>query len=400
MVEPAKGSGVSTVDPDTVIAPRLTGALVNEVASWTDSRRPQRFHRLLEGYAPTPLVEAPAVARALGIGQLWLKDESLRLGLPSFKVLGAAWATARAVATRCQVDVDVVESLDDFVQALGPTESLTLTTATDGNHGRAVARIAKLLGLKAVIFVPDGTAPSRVAAIVGEGADVVMSRTYDDAVADAARRAADDCLVIADTSFDPTDIVPRWIVEGYSTLFFEIDDALALGAQPSPDVVVVPVGVGSLAAAAVLHAAGWGAKVIGVEPTSAACVFGSLRSRAPRTIGPANESIMAGLNAGTPSLVAWPVVHAGLTACVTIDDDQVPAAMRTLAELGIEAGETGAAGLAGLTALMADGSAMAGEVRTAAGVGEAATVLVLMTEGATDPAFYQRVVGVAPRTGS
>src|SRR4051812_2292946 len=135
------------------------------------------FHRSLPGYAPTPLVEAPAAARALGVERVLVKDESRRLGLPSFKILGASWAAQRALAGQH-----------------------TLTCATDGNHGRAVARVARWLGRAAIVFVPADMVPARRAAIAGEGAEVrVVDGSYDEAVARAAALAGPDVLVVQDT---------------------------------------------------------------------------------------------------------------------------------------------------------------------------------------------------------
>jgi diaminopropionate ammonia-lyase len=359
------------------------------------SRAPLAFHRRLPGYVATPLVEAPALARANGVARVWVKDESRRLGLPAFKMLGASWAAYRAVAERLGRDPEPWAGLDELRRVLAPLRPLTLAAATDGNHGRAVARMATLLGAGAEIYVPKGTASARIAAIQGEGARVtVVDGDYDAAVSAAAATAGERCLVIADVAWPGYERVPTWVVEGYATIFWEADDQLEALGDERPDLVVVPVGVGALAAAAVRHYRRRGLRprprLIGVEPLAAACVLRSLRAGQMVSVPGPHRSIMAGLNCGTPSLVAWPSLRAGLDAVVAVADERARQAMRDLAAVGIVAGETGAASLAGLDELTSGPDA--GEVRRALGLGTDARVLLLCTEGATDPDAYRRIV--------
>jgi diaminopropionate ammonia-lyase len=359
-------------------------------------RAPLGLHRRLPGYAATPLQDAPALAAANGVERVWLKDESSRLGLPAFKLLGASWAAYRAVIARLGRDPEPWASLDELCQTLAPLRPLTLATATDGNHGRAVARMAALLGLDADVYVPKGTATARIAAIEGEGARVtVVDGDYDRAVASAAATAGDRCLPIQDVGWPGYEQVPAWVVEGYATIFWEVDDQLAARGEEGPDVVVVPVGVGGLAAAAVRHWHRRGRRrppcLLGVEPLAAACVLRSLRAGRIVTVPGPHDSIMAGLNCGTPSLVAWPLLRAGLDAVVAVADERARQAMRDLAEAGVVAGETGAASLAGLAE--ATGGRQAGELQRVLGLGPHARVLLLCTEGATDPEAYRRIVG-------
>jgi diaminopropionate ammonia-lyase len=382
--------------------PELAGreVLVNpaarsEAATAPPPRAPLALHRRLPGYAVTPLVEAPALARANGVAQVWVKDESSRLGLPAFKMLGASWAAYRAVVERLGRDPEPWASLDELRRSLGPLDSLTLAAATDGNHGRAVARMATLLGAGAEIYVPKGTARARIAAIESEGARVtVIDGDYDATVAAAAATAGERCLVIADIAWPGYEQVPAWVVEGYATIFWEVDDQLATLGEVGPDVVMVPVGVGALAAAAVRHyrrrGLGRRPRLIGVEPLAAACVLRSLQAGRIVTVPGPHHSIMAGLNCGTPSLVAWPSLRAGLDAVVAVADERARQAMRDLAAVSIVAGETGAASLAGL-AEVTTGPA-ADEARRALGLGVDARVLLLCTEGATDPDAYRRIV--------
>jgi len=346
---------------------------------------PRRFHRRVPGYRPTPLVPAPSLAAELGVASLWVKDESSRLGLPSFKILGASWATYRMLVDRLGAEPEW-STLAELRAGFSPLGALTLVAATDGNHGRAVARMAQLLGYGCRILVPAGTAAARISAIESEGASVeVVDGTYDDAVARSAAMAADDALVVSDTSWDGYVDVPAHVIEGYATIFAEVDEQLD-GAPV--DLVVVPMGVGALTAAVVARYSA-GATVVAVEPQSAACGLASARAGRPAYVPGPHHSIMAGLNCGTVSLVAWPAVQAGVDAFVAIDDAAAERAMRDLAALGVVAGETGAASLAGLRALAEHHGEPAVDL-----TGKHA--LVLCTEGATDPAAYERIVGTPP----
>ena len=261
------------------------------------------FHRRLPGYAPTPVVDAPGLAAALGVSKLSVKDESHRLGMPAFKILGASWAVYRLLVSRLGHEPEWA-TLDELRAAFAPLGPLTLVAATDGNHGRAVARMASLLGYDARILVPAGTATARIDAIASEGAQVtVVDGTYDDAVRASAELAGDRALVVSDTSWEGYTEVPRTVIEGYSTIFSELDAQL----PAPPQVVVIPMGVGALLAAAVEHYAA-DATIVAVEPLSAACGLHSAAAGHPVVVPGPHDSIMAGLNCGTVSPIAWPAV--------------------------------------------------------------------------------------------
>jgi diaminopropionate ammonia-lyase len=328
------------------------------------------FHRGLPGFAATPLTELPGLAAELGVGRVFVKDESSRLGLPAFKVLGASWAVHRALASR----------------TAAAESPVTLVTATDGNHGRAVARVARLLGQRAHVLVPDGVHPAAVAAIAAEGAEVTrVTGDYDEAVRQAAAAAAGPAtLLIQDTAWPGYEQIPGWIVAGYGTLCAEIDEQLAAAGAGPPDLVGVPVGVGSLAQAVVTHyrsrsrPAGTAPAVLAVEPEAASWVVASLTRGEPLSVA-TSETIMAGLNCGTPSSLAWPCLRDGLDAAVTVTDAASARAAADLAAAGVSAGPCGAAPLAGLrTALTGDG---AGQRRAELGLGPGATIVLLSTEG-------------------
>jgi diaminopropionate ammonia-lyase len=325
---------------------------------------PQRFHRTLPGYAPTRLVDAPELADEWGVGRVLLKFEEERFGLPAFKMLGVSWAAERLLG------------------APPHDPELELVAATDGNHGRAVARVAKLAGLGATILVPAGTAQARIDAIAGEGAQVrVVDGSYDDAVRLSAELANERRLVLSDTSWPGYEEVPTWAIEGYSTIFREIDEQ----AEGPIDVAVVPIGVGALAAAAARHLGGR-ARLAGVEPAAAACMLESARAGEITEVPGPHGSIMAGLNAGLPSLVAWPLVSAGFDLFSAVEDEVAVEGTRRLAALGLRAGECsgGAAGAAGR--LLAEPAA-----RELLGAGANSTVLVVLTEGVTDPEAYWHI---------
>lgn len=309
------------------------------------------FHAGLPGYAPTPLHRLDG-----GSGEVRLKDESARFGLPAFKILGASWAVERVLRER--------------------PETRVLVTASSGNHGRAVAHVAGMRDLASRVFLPASTSASRAALIAGEGAEVVrVDGDYDAAVAAAERAAgAPGTALLADTSHGPGDGPPQWVIDGYSTLLAEVDEQLSgpIGA------VLVPAGVGSFAAAAVRWAMHVhpDAVVVAVEPAAAACIAASLRAGAITTV-PTTGTSMAGMDCATPSGAAWPTLRAGLAGAVTVTDDEAHAAMRELAARGITAGDCGAATVAALRTLPLDVEG---------------AVLCISTEGRSDPEAYAAIV--------
>ncbi len=354
------------------------------------------FHRSLDGYRETPLLNLAGAAAELGLEGLYVKDESERLELPSFKVLGASWAIYRLLGERLGAPPRPGATVAELRAAFAPLAPLTLVAATDGNHGRAVARTARLFGFAAEILVPADMATARIAAIEAEGARVeTVAGSYDDAVAAAAARAAERVLVVADTAWAGYEEVPRWISEGYATIFREVDEALARRRLPEPDLVAVQIGVGALARAVVAHYRRPGShpRLLGVEPLDAACALATLVAGRPVAVPGPHRSVMAGLNCGVVSTLALPTLAAGLDAVAAIPDEPARRAVRLLAAEGVVAGETGAAGLAGLLALPeAAWKAIGGRPRRP---------LVIVTEGATDPASYAAALaGTQPAADS
>jgi diaminopropionate ammonia-lyase len=346
------------------------------------------FHRTLPGYQPTPLRDVPALAAELGVGRVLVKEESSRLGLPSFKVLGASYATARALAERFGLPAATLDAVRSAVRG----SAVRLYAATDGNHGRAVAHVAGLVGAAATIYYPPGITEAAKKAIGAEGAQAVeVDGTYDDVVARAAADAAadPDAVLVQDTAWPGYTEVPQWIVDGYATLCLETDDQLAALGVAGPDLVVVPVGVGSFAQAVVSHYRGAGSDggtLLAVEPDRAAGLVASLRAGRPVT-APPGETIMTGLNCGTVSALAWPVLRDGLDGAVTVSDDQAAAAVDDLARLGVDSGPCGAATLAAARLVLGQSG-----WREAIGLRSDAVVLLLSTEGrAANPVPEGRV---------
>ncbi len=376
------------INPSRVVVnPSATGTLTGG----GPGREPLAFHEGLTGYQPTELVDAPMTAAALGVRQVWVKNEAERLGLPAFKVLGASWATYRALVQHLGLEDAPPSGIAELREQLAPALPLKLAAATDGNHGRAVARMARWLGLDAEIFVPDEMVPARRAAIADEGATVtVVDGSYDDAVARAASEASERCLVIADTAWPGYEQVPAWVIDGYSTILWEVDDELARLDTAPPDIVVMQIGVGAFAAAVTRHfrQPAWGQSpyLIGVEPLAAACALSSIEAGELVHVPGPHGSIMAGLNCGSPSPIAWPALTGGVDLFVAVDDEWAREAMRLLARDGVVSGESGAAGLAGLLALRDEDHPEAHQL------GPDTTVLLFNTEGATDPDGYARII--------
>jgi len=357
------------------------------------------LHRSLPEYRPTPLLRLPGLARRLGVGEILVKAEAHRFGLKAFKALGATYAIYRFLCT--QVNDESIPADRFYLERRVAPGRFTFCTATDGNHGRGVAWAAAKLNQKAVVFMPAGSADARVAAIRQEGAEaIVIDGDYDEAVRRAAAAAeTHGWQVISDTSWEGYEEIPRWIAAGYSTLFNEIDEAL--GPSERIDAVLVPSGVGAMAAAAAWHFRGMHSddqvRLISVEPCAAACLLESARTLDGRAVTGRGklDSIMAGLNCGTPSRIAWPVVRDSYDAFLAVDDRTAVRAVRTYyyPEAGdpqVISGESGAATLAGLLALT--GPDTPSETRRMLALGSLSNVLLLNTEGATDPAGFRRMV--------
>lgn len=353
---------------------RPYGAAERAILSLEGARAAYETISRWEGYAPTPLRDLAFIARVTGVAQVLYKDEGSRFSLKSFKALGGAYAVDRLVARR------------------GGASGLTVTCATDGNHGRAVAWGARRAGVKAVIYVHEGVSEGRAEAIRSFGAEVVREGSnYDASVRASAEAAArNGWEIVSDTSWPGYEDVPRDVMQGYAVLAMEAE---AAGARPTH--VFVQGGVGGIAAAVLSYR--WEKygpdrpKLIVVEPDKAACLFESARAGAVTAVTGDLDTVMAGLACGEPSILAWKLLDPGADAFMTISDDAAVGAMRLLAERGVVGGESGVAGLAGFLAAAKDPS-----LRAALGLDETSRILLYGTEGATDPAVYADLVGETP----
>lgn len=330
-----------------------------------------------EEYAPTPLRDLPEIARGAGVRMVRLKDEAGRFGLGSFKALGGAYAVA------------------ELLRGQRKPQSVTVTCATDGNHGRAVAWGARRCGCRCVVFVHEAVSAGRAAAVTELGAELRrVPGTYDDAVREADRVARrEGWSVISDTSWPGYLEVPRRVMQGYRLMADEAIDQWE-GAPPSH--VFVQAGVGGLAAAVAVQLRARltpPPALIVVEPDRAACLLASAELGAITPVPGALDTVMAGLACGEPSLLAWQELDRSAAAFMAVPDEAAAPAMRLLADAGIVTGESGVAGLAAL--LLAAGDPAA---RAALGLGAESRVLLFGTEGATDPAVYERLVGCPAAT--
>jgi diaminopropionate ammonia-lyase len=324
------------------------------------------------GYAPTPLRDLPAIAARAGVAAVRLKDEAERFGLGSFKALGGAYAVAQ------------------LLRAGQPAAAVTVTCATDGNHGRSVAWGAQRFGCRCVIFIHQTVSPGRAEAIARYGAEVRrVVGTYDDAVREAARvAAAEGWFVVSDTSWPGYTAVPVDVMQGYRLM---ADEAAEQWAGAPPTHVFMQGGVGGAAAAVSVQMRARYALPPGlvvVEPDHAACLLASAELGTLTTVPGALDTIMAGLACGEPSVLAWAELERGAAAFMTVPDAAATACMKLLAEVGIIAGESGVAGLAGFLLAAADPAA-----RETLGLRADSRVLLFSTEGATDPELYRRLVG-------
>ncbi|KUM28395.1 PLP-dependent lyase/thiolase [Mesorhizobium loti] len=361
----------------------------------------EHYLKARDGHAETPLHALPALAGELGIAALHVKDEGKRLGLGSFKALGGAYAVMRLVleeaGKRLGRTVDVGEIGDASVRAIAA--QMTFCCATDGNHGRSVAQGAGLVGARSVVFVHAGVSRERVAAIARYGAEMVrVEGGYDHSVREAARVAAErGWTVVSDTSWPGYERIPGLVMQGYTVI---VREALKRVPEP-PTHVFLQAGVGGFAAAIAGHLAilfgGERPKVVVVEPARAACVYATAEAGRPVKIPHEQPTVMAMLECHEPSLVAWRVLARLGDAFMTVDEEDAVAVMNRLArpagnDPAIVSGESGGAGLAGLIRAARDK-----DMRAALGLDAGSRVLIINSEGATDPGRYAELVGMAPQ---
>jgi diaminopropionate ammonia-lyase len=367
------------------------------------ARRVERFHQQLPGYRPTGLVRWSRLAEAWGNKHVFIKDESTRFNLKAFKVLGASYAVARLMCQILGRDPDRIDfaylASDEARERVG---EITFTTATDGNHGRAVAWAAQQLHQNAVIYMPKGAIRARVENIRSHGATVVVTElNYDDTVRFSRRMAEENgWTVIQDTAWEGYTEIPLWIMQGYMTLCVEAADQMVReGACPTH--VFVQVGVGALAGAVVGYFLNTfrnhPPRFITLEPSNAACILASAAAGdgRPHAVRGDLKTIMAGLACGEPNPIGWEILRDFCSCYVSCDDFVAANGVRILAnplegDAPVEAGESGAVGLGVLDLLC--NSDKAGELKETLDIGLGSTLLFFNTEGATDPETYREIV--------
>jgi len=351
--------------------------------------------------AATPLHDLPDLAQTLGVAHIALKDESVRSPIASFKALGAPVALLRQIL-RLHPDVDPARILTgDYADAL---KNYTVISATDGNHGRALALAARDAGCGCVIVLHAEVDAEREAAIAELGADIVrIAGNYDESVEEAARlAAANGWQVVSDTSYDGYQTIPADVMQGYATIAAEVIEQTREQTGAGPDRfpyshVFLQGGVGGMPAGVISY---WwevyGARrphFVVAEPRQADCLTQSaIEGRAANATGSV-DSVMAGLACGAASPLAWQFLAASVDHFMTVEDDEAIAAMCALAkgsarDIPIVAGESGTAGLAALMQARQDA-----QVSAQLGLTADSRILLISTEGATAPQHYARAVG-------
>jgi diaminopropionate ammonia-lyase len=333
-----------------------------------------QFHRTLPGYKPTPYLTLKLNILPK-LNRVFLKDESRRFHMGAFKSLGASWAIGSFLKNK--------------------EEKYTFCTATDGNHGRAVAWSAATFGHSARVFVPRDTVASRIRFIENEGARVIIvNGDYDEAVLKAREESQKPGhVLIQDTSWKGYEHFPSLISAGYTTIIKEIEEqAVQLDL---PQVIILQSGVGSWAAATILYLKLFhpnkNFRFIILEPYESDCLIESAKQQQPSKTRKSQKTIMAGLNCGTPSQLAWDIISNNADAYISMGDAYSEIAIRELHNQGIPSCESGAAGLGGLIALFTDEKLK--KVREALDLSENSSFLVFNTEGITDPEMYRKITG-------
>ncbi len=339
------------------------------------------FHRTLPKYAPTSLHNLSKLARSLEIKELWLKDESKRFKLNTFKCLGASYA------------------IKEYLE--GRKEDVVFCTGTDGNHGRSLAWAARKFKKKTIVFVPKFTAKARIKNIKRyKGKVIVVDGGYDLAVKQAREEAEkNNYVLLQDTSWEGYTDIPTLITAGYKTMLSEIDEYFEKPPSPVFDFVFLQAGVGTLASSVVA----WFRnryprkmpRFVLVEPSESDSFIESMKNNKLQASNKSQETIMAGLNCGTPSILAWNILKNGIDLFLSIHDDYAVKAMQNLYypfknDPQIFSGESGAAGLAGLIALSFDPNLK--EIKETIGLNKDSRVLVFSTEGVTDPDTFDEII--------
>lgn len=376
-----------------------------KVMALEEVKKARGFHETIPGYEKTPLADLSKMSEYLGLGNIFIKDESYRFGLNAFKVLGGSFSMARYIAKEtgrdvAELDFDTLTS-DSLREEFGQA---TFFTATDGNHGRGVAWAANKLKQKSVVYMPKGSTLTRLNNIIAEGAKATIEEVnYDECVRMAAAEAArtPNGVVVQDTAWEGYEEIPSWIMQGYGTMAMEADEQLKEAGIDAPTHIFVQAGVGSLAGAVQGYFTNRypnnPPKVVIVEADAADCLYkGAVAGDGEERIVTGDmETIMAGLACGEPNTISWDILKNHSTAFVSLPDWAAAKAMRLLSapikgDPQVVSGESGAAGFAALYCIMT--MAELEPLKTALGLDENSKVLLFSTEGDTDPDRYKEIV--------
>ena len=363
------------------------------------AKNARRFHRSLPAYRETRLVSLACAADQFGVAGILVKDESDRFGLKAFKGLGGSYGMFRILCERLGLDPESA----DFKPFEDPEirrrcADIEFVTATDGNHGKGVSWAAQQFGCRAHVYMPVGTVEARRRAIeeAGSATAEITPWSYDETVAYAAKQAGEHgWILIQDTAWDGYEQIPQWIIEGYLTIGEETAEQLG-GLTPTH--VFLQAGVGSMAGGLTAYFRNRYAPasplVTIVEPTSAACVYESVKAGdgAMHTVPGDAETIMAGLNCGTPCSVVWPVLRDEAAAYAACTDAVTITGMRAYArpvgsDQAVISGESGAVTFGLLWEILRDGA-----LRREMKIDQESVILLVNTEGDTDPEGYRRVL--------
>ena len=368
--------------------------------SLENAKKVQKFHAGFPMYQETPLTELKETAKALGLGTVYIKDESYRFGLNAFKVLGGSYAIGNYLAGKLGKTIDQMP-YEELISEKTKKElgEITFVTATDGNHGRGVAWTANRLHQKAVVYMPKGSAKERLDNILAEGAEAsITDLNYDEAVRLASRQAEEKgWVMVQDTAWEGYEDIPEWIMQGYGTMGYEAYTQL----PEKPTHIFLQAGVGSMAGAVT----GFFASVYGedrpvitiVEPNKADCVFCTAEANDGKLHFVTGEmnTIMAGLACGEPCSIGWNVLRDYADNFISCPDYMAAQGMRILGspvqgDPRVVSGESGAAALGCVSEIMRDPKYA--DVRKKLGLNQDSRVLFFSTEGDTDQENYRSIV--------
>lgn len=366
-------------------------------------RRARSFHCSVPGYRPTPLHSLRGLARTLGVEAISVKDESERFGLQSFKVLGASYAVSRHLSERCGSGGEALPFGDLTALVRTKLSGITLATATDGNHGRALAWVGRQLGLPVVVYLPALSTSHRVERISAERArTIVVDGNYDAAVLQAERDAAQHgWVLVQDTAWDAYEDIPRFIMQGYGTLMDETCEQVRSQGLQWFTHVLIQAGVGSLAGAVQGHLCSLVGpdrpRTVILEPLQADCLLRSIEARdaSPRVVSGELDTIMAGLACGRPNPIGWEILRSHTDVFVGCSENLAALGMRVLGnplagDPRIISGESGAVSTGFLYTVMHRPDLA--QFKERLGFGPTSRLLVINTEGDTDPISYRNIV--------